>query len=94
MNYEGLLNFLLLSNSKTMNFNGLHLFLFLSYSIRMKSYGIFIFLPLLHSITMNLIMIFLSFVSIRFYNHELKVFSYILSLLNFKTLNLYKYFYI
>jgi hypothetical protein len=39
-------------------------------------------------------MIFLSFVSIRFYNHELKVFSYLLSLSNYKSLNLDKSSYI
>ncbi len=60
----------------------------------MKLDGIFIFLPLLDSRTMNLIMIFLSLVSIRFYNHELKVFSYLLSLLNSKTLSLNKSSYI
>jgi hypothetical protein len=60
----------------------------------MKSNGIFIFLPLLDSRTMNLIMIFLSFVNVRFYNHELKVSSYLLPLLNFETLNLDKSSYI
>jgi hypothetical protein len=43
---------------------------------------------LLHSRTMNLIMIFLSFIFVKFYNHELKVSSYLLPLLNFETLNL------
>jgi hypothetical protein len=55
---------------------------------------VFIFLPLLHSKTINLIMIFLSFVFVRFYNHELKVSSYILPMLNFETLNLNKSSYI
>jgi hypothetical protein len=75
MDYEGLLSFMPLSNFKTMNLNGLHLFLLLSDSRGLKSNGIFIFLPLLDSRAMNLIMIFLSLVFIRFYNHELKVFS-------------------
>ncbi len=93
-NYEGLFNFLPLSNSKIVNLNGFHLFLFLSNSKRMKLDGIFIFLPLLDSKTMNLIMIFLSFVFVKFYNHEFKVFSYFLSLLNFEILNLDKFSYI
>jgi len=59
-----------------MNLNGVHLFLLLSDSRRMKSYGIIIFLYLLDSKTMNLIMIFLSLVFVKFYNHELKVSSF------------------
>jgi hypothetical protein len=43
---------------------------------------------------MNLIMIFLSFIFVKFYNHELKVFSYFLPLVNFETLNLNKFCYI
>jgi len=78
---------------KQMNLNGLHLFLLLSNSRRMKSNGIFIFLPLLDSKTMNLIMI-LSLITIRLCNHELKVFSYILFMLNSETLNLDKSSYI
>jgi hypothetical protein len=54
----------------------------------MKSNGIFIFLPLLDSITMNLVMIFLFLIFVKFYNHELKVSSYLLPMLNSKTLNL------
>jgi hypothetical protein len=76
MNDEGFCNFLPLSNSKTMNLVGLHFFLLLLDSRKMKSDGIFIFLPLLHSKTMNLITT-LSLVFDRFYDHELKVFSYI-----------------
>jgi len=93
MNNESFCNFLPLSNSKTMNLIGLHFFLLLLDSKRMKSDGIFIFLPLLHSKTMNLITI-LSLVFDRFYNHELKVFSYILPMLNFETLHLNKSSYI
>jgi hypothetical protein len=50
----------------------------------MKSYGISIFLPLLDSRTMNLIMIFLSLVYVKFYNHELKVSFASVKLWNFK----------
>jgi type IV secretory pathway VirB3-like protein len=60
----------------------------------MKSNGIFIFLPLLDSITINLIMIFLYIVFIKFYNHELKVFSYLLSLVNSEIQSLNKSYYV
>jgi hypothetical protein len=60
----------------------------------MKLDGIFIFLLLLNSKTMNLIMIFLYFIFIKFYNDKLKVFSYLLPLLNFETLNFNKSSYI
>jgi hypothetical protein len=60
----------------------------------MKSDCIFTFMPLLDSKIMNLIKISLSFVSIRFYNREFKVSSYLLSMLNFETLNLDKSSYI
>jgi hypothetical protein len=93
MNDESFCNFLPLSNSKKMNLVGLHFFLLLLDSRRMKSNDIFIFLPLLHSKSMNLITI-LSFVFHRFYNHELKVSSYILRMLNFETMNLNKSSYI
>jgi hypothetical protein len=47
---------------------------------------------LLDSITMNLAMIFLFLIFVKFYNHELKVFSYLLPMLNSITLNLSKFF--
>jgi hypothetical protein len=75
-----------------MNLDGLHLFLLMSNSKKTKLNGIFIFMPLLNSTTMNLIMIFLFLVFVKFYNHELKVSSHLLFLLNFETLNLDKFF--